>query len=341
MPRLFGRKLLVEFRAPNETFSSPAIKDPNALIIESLSEGRSSISAKFSVEKNLSAGTANVANFTFTNLSRKTRQRLTRQKQGRLIALAGYEDNLDIIFIGDISRIRHVKNGTEWTTNFSAGDGQKAMKAAPVSFTFPKGASFEVIMKSMFSAMKAEHGIDTASAEAELSKGNPSKLGPSVYAKGYCSMANVVDTLSELAKHRGKSLSIQNSKCQINTPVDPTHPDKKTFLISRKSGLISSSDSGEDGVINITTLMYPQLLPGDAVRIESESVEGGFYRVEDISQRGDTRGTEWYSDMTLKPLKTGIKTSADVKRADDGLEDFRDEIGLQSIDPSDLQSGGG
>ena len=58
------------------------------------------------------------ASFTVSNLSPSSR--LGIQKDQVVILNAGYEDDMGVIFVGQVASCRHKQNGVEWQTKITA-----------------------------------------------------------------------------------------------------------------------------------------------------------------------------------------------------------------------------
>jgi hypothetical protein len=53
----------------------------------------------------------------------------------------------------------------------------------------------------------------------------------------------------------------------------------------------------------VKSLLQPQLEPGGYVQLKTESILGEFFRIEELTHTGDTDGSEWHTEITLRFAK--------------------------------------
>jgi hypothetical protein len=50
----------------------------------------------------------------------------------------------------------------------------------------------------------------------------------------------------------------------------------------------------------VKTLLQPAMQPGGYVRLDTKSIKEEFFRIESVVSVGDTHGTDWFSELTLR-----------------------------------------
>lgn len=76
---------------------------------------------------------------------------------------------------------------------------------------------------------------------------------------------------------------------------------KNPILISKDTGMVGLPEMSMAGeLVNITTLLKPEIKTGDVLKLESEQLKSanGLYYVQGITYTGEFRGTSWYSTLT-------------------------------------------
>ncbi len=92
---------------------------------------------------------------------------------------------------------------------------------------------------------------------------------------------------------------------------------EETLVINRNSGMINSPMITEIGA-DVKILLNPEATPFKLIQIESatpnvslgdlnfrkvnKTLGAGVYRINKVVHRGDTRGSEWYSEITAKTI---------------------------------------
>jgi hypothetical protein len=129
----------------------------------------------------------------------------------------------------------------------------------------------------------------------------------------------VKDVLNQLGQQHSFQWSIQNGVLQY-TELDakpPVFPDQ-AILITKRSGLIGSPTLTYVGV-EAKALLNPEIKPGAIVKIEAQApninvgnlqfqpvlreLGDGYFFVQKAVHTGDTRGNDWYTDITGRALE--------------------------------------
>ena len=106
--------------------------------------------------------------------------------------------------------------------------------------------------------------------------------------------------LDRLCKTLGYDWSIQDGQLQLLGARDTIEPGD-AIVLNPASGMIGTPEPGENGIVEVRSLLIPQLSPGRRVKLEAAAIQGN-YRVEKVVYQGDTRGQDWYADLELKPV---------------------------------------
>lgn len=243
----------------------------------------------FTVKRTLKPD-ANSASVEVFNLSATSRAGIKR-KGVRVILEAGYADvGLETVIQGDCRLASHEQSGTEWVTRFELLDGGRVLRYGRASTSYAPGTPLS-------------KAVGDLAGKLGLSGGQLAKQLPALSAKtinGIVAHGSVPETLDKLLKPQGYSWSIQDGKLQV-LKGDSDHTELIP-LISTDSGLIGSPklltpDKNEGrSLLSFTSLLNARIRPGCLVSVQSKQFSGQF-RVETVTHKGDTHGTDWTSEV--------------------------------------------
>lgn len=251
---------------------------------------------EFHVDRNLKP-TSNTAEFTIYNLSPDNRKFLQTQKGGVAVELhGGYADelpNLPLIFLGQLKEVTTVRDGADWVTTVTSGDGPKKERLA---FSLGPGAGFEQAVRKVI----AEMGIEPGSSLDVL---KTAKFGDKSnnLAEGYTAYGRSTDELEALLNSAGLEHSFQNGKLQIlkrNSALNST-----AVTLTQATGLVGSPELDLKKGVKFRSLLNAAIFPGRLVHISSANLDG-FFRVERGVYSGQTAGGDWYVDGEAKAVNT-------------------------------------
>ena len=237
----------------------------------------------FDVSKSISS-TQNEAEITVFNLSESSRNALGKELD-EVILEAGYwppggEDNTGIIFKGQIRDVEHSRDGPTIVTRLKTGDGDKAIRKATVSKSYPSGTAVQSVMEDIAKQMQ-EEGV--VRGEWKLPEGDLT------FHRPYAAVGSAKREMDQLGRGFGFYWSIQNGVLEV-IPGDGYVGG--ITLISPQSGMIYSPTITDNGV-KVSVLLDPSVRPGRRVRIESHVMEmnaqEGEYRVGECRFSGDNR----------------------------------------------------
>lgn len=263
----------------------------------------------FTVEKSDNRD-PNLAKVTILNLSEKNRKILeegsrlleqTDDYEWPLVIEAGYLENRQQIFSGDIVLAGSIHNGQDWVTTIEADDSGKKYSSARINKSYAPGTTIETLLNDLAKAMGVGLGNSVAKFAAAASD-STSRVFRKNYKKfqtGVVVSGRVSRSLDRYVSSSGFLWSIQDGQLQILGP-DQTIVGTKVVLKSGK-GLIGSPEKGEKGIVQATSLMQGLIVPGRLVDISSRMVTGT-YKARKVVHDGDSAGNNWYTHFEGKPV---------------------------------------
>lgn len=216
---------------------------------------------------------------------------------------AGYGDDPAQVFRGDV-RVAW----TEWPTNVdsvvcvSARDGGHAYTEARVSRAYAAGTPIVSVVRDVIRAMEIGEGnLSEFSTAFALRSGRTTLAGPFV-AHG---RAHVI--LSALVRAGGLRWSVQSGALQLQRQGEALA--SRSVVLDASTGLVGAPTwdergrrtRGRRGRATVQCLIQPGLDPGRRVRVDSDTVSGDF-EIRKVTLTGDTRATEWFADLELRPI---------------------------------------
>ncbi len=247
--------------------------------------------AIFAVEKTLERD-PNTCDLQIYNLNGDQRGQLQelRPKKGATRGIpvkieAGYQTP-SLLWLGDLRTVESTKEGLDWVTRLSSGDGEKAVENGRIKV--PMGPRTDV--KTALRALVKALGIDKGNLNLVE---NTIKLrsGGKLFPEGKVLAGPAARILDDITRSADLTWSIQNGALQF-IPRGGALP-AEAVLLTPETGLIGSPTVDNEGALNAKALIIPDLKPGALVVIESSSVRGQ-YRVQKATWNGDTHGQDWY-----------------------------------------------
>ena len=236
----------------------------------------------------------NSCDVTITNLSQETRTDL-ETKPLNVQLEAGYNDVNRFMFVGDLRFAMTRMDGPNWNTMLQLGDGDCHYRWSRMNRAYGKGTTVKQVVTDAAKSM----GLTLP----QNIKEDPT-LNVAISA-GTTAYGPTRDILTMHLAPYGYSWSIQNGQLRILRD-DRTHTD--TYRdISEETGMIGSPEfgsppkSGKPPHMTVNMLLYPELIPGDKVKLISK-VKNGFFRIESVNHHGDTHGDQWTTEVELKPI---------------------------------------
>lgn len=289
---------------------------------DSLITDLSQMRIKFAI-KQADIQTPNYAVIRIYNLSETTAQSV--QDEFKHVTLqAGYQDTaaFGVIFQGQIKQVRRGReNPTDTYLDILASDGLIGLSMAVMNETLAAGSTAADHLQAAQNSLK-QYGI------------NPGFVGhmdTTALPRGKVLYGMTRDQLRVLGASQGMTYSIQNGQL-IVIPLAGVRPGQ-AVVCNSTTGVIGIPEQTEGG-IKLKMLLNPQLEIGSTLQINEKDIQlaqvppgttttsdfyktqigqlaknDGLYRAYVIEHTGDTRGNDWYSDVTclaLDPTLQGV-----------------------------------
>ena len=251
---------------------------------------------------------ANTCIITIYNLSPDTEREIIQQGS-EIILEAGYQENTGIIFKGQLFQpIRGKENGTDYFLRLLCIDGDAYLNLTWDSETLSSNNTrrqlAEQVMRSStnqldsvdLSQLPNENFMDGSISMNERSKvvfGCPGKC------------------LNNIAKMSNSTFYVDNNVGKFFNP-NSTSGLQNAHLINKETGMINQPRQIDRGV-EVRCLLSPEIQLGDFIKIDNKSVivkeyeygsipylldRDGIYRIIKMHAVGDSRGQDWYWDLT-------------------------------------------
>jgi len=274
------------------------------------------LAVEFRVDRSLNSN-PNTADLTIYNLSQENRKYLQSVKNPVVQIQAGYlgDDPTDpdsnqpsvpsvnakeppIIFLGQMREVTNLREGSEWVTRITTGDGDTALKS-PIAFSLGPGTSLQNAIKRMITDMR----VGVGNAAQAILKGKLTEAG-NQFINGFVANGQGGKELERLMSSAGLEYSVQNGNLQvmpIGQPVNNT-----AIVLSTTTGLIGSPELSRDKktqapMLKVRSLLNAKIFPGAKIKVVSDSING-FFRVNRAVYSGQTDGNDWYVDCEATGL---------------------------------------
>jgi hypothetical protein len=249
------------------------------------------LDGSFKIEKTLKAAPNN-CELTIFNLTPAHRAQLeqlsakSKTATGRIACKidAGYAAGMTQVWLGDLRTAQTTREGPDWVTRISSGDGEKAGNARLHVSYGPKTS-----ISDAFRAIARAMGV----AEGNLSK-IASKLkiaGSAVFPTGITLSGPCYRQLQILAQSADLQLSVQDGALQFQD-IGKALAGSALELKSGTGMIDPAPTVDNEGVITVTTQMIPGIRMGGVIVVDGLTVKGQF-KVEKGTCSGDTNGDEW------------------------------------------------
>ncbi len=268
------------------------------------------------------AQTPNTARVRVYNLSQNTIAQI--QKEFTYITLqAGYDSNFGTIFYGNIKQVIYgSENNVDTFIDISAGDGDDPYNYSVVNTTLAAGAKQKDIVDASLLPM-FDRGIERGFVDDTDSKALPRSKVMYGMSRDYL-RKSAVNTNTSWSVQAGKYQAVKQTSVLPNTAV----------VLNSKSGLIETPNQTNDGII-AKCLLNPNIKVASAIQINQNDImlqliddqtstndveastpspiaADGFYRVLIAEHTGDTRGNDWYTNITALSMDKTSSTNSQV-----------------------------
>jgi len=204
---------------------------------------------------------------------------------------AGYKDATSLIWLGDLRTVDTVRDGADWVTHLTSGDGEKAWQNAKLHVSYGPKTPLETALRAMVRAL----GVGEGNLSKIVSK--LKQAGSAIFPHGTVISGPVSRELQAFAQSADLEVSIQDGAIQF---VDRGKALGGTaLLLSEDTGLLDSPTVDNEGVLSAKMLLIPDVRCGGLVTMDAARVKGT-YRIEQAVWSGDTSSTDWYVEIKGK-----------------------------------------
>ena len=258
----------------------------------------SGLKITFSIEKTDSAD-PNKSRIQIYNLSQNTHVKAA--VAGNHITLrAGYEDEtISAIFFGDIVSGSRKKDGVDFVTELEVFDGRTAVMSGQVSVSYAKCTETRTVVQAFVDAIGLAH------------KGMENIPVGTTYPHGHTFIGMAGEGLQDVLNRYGLTYTVQNEMLYILKPGESA--DNTGLKLTSQTGLLTTpepvSDKTSDDDTNsepsnrwkFSTMLFPELVPGAACKIESSTLTGDVV-IKKALFSGDNWGGDFKVDIEAEAI---------------------------------------
>jgi len=225
---------------------------------------------------------ADQASISVRGLSRETLGRLEdRETVVRLDA--GYRGRVGQLVAGTIVPDSLSRGGPNEVTSFQVADAGYSLRNVVLSASWSGSVRMSTVARYIGDAIGAPLLDTDLPADPEA-------------VRGYTLTGRAADALSDLARSFRCRYQVTNGRL-VFVPTDERVPlRQRSLLLSPDTGLVGSPRAVDGGLVEVTALLQPQLLPGDTYRVGGTVEKAGDYRVTKVEHGGGIEGDpDFYS----------------------------------------------
>lgn len=201
----------------------------------------------------------------------------------------GYGEHLGQIFFGVLRKVSSWKQGSEWLTQISGGDGEHSITTAKISQSFVKGTPITSVVRALVGTLGVgEGGLSNTLRALEVAG---LLTGGNVLQKALTLHGDSATELEQLMRSCGFEWSIADGNF-IAGPSGQAMLPGTGPLLTPDTGLIDTPQIDKNGKLIGKALLNPDLLPGRSFRVESSRVTGTFL-CSKTQHSGTSTDTPW------------------------------------------------
>lgn len=249
---------------------------------------------RFDVEKTKDS-TTNKCEIKISNLSDETRSKI-RERDALIRLFAGYENDIGpaLIFSGNAQTIFNKWETPEIVTNIEAQDGIRTLRETRSNFSYGNQTSANTIVNRLSNdiGLPLRQDFDIQGAY-----------------QGFSFNGRAKDGLDVVCEKFNYSWSIQDNEILIvprsgNTGRIATVLNANTGLVNTPERISDQEGEFDEAIQKelewkLTSLLNPRLQPGSLVELQSKQANG-LFQIEKVRHYGDSRGTDFYSEIEVK-----------------------------------------
>jgi hypothetical protein len=256
----------------------------------------------FSIRKTDSAD-PNTCILNIYNLNVNTRNKLSQLDDFAFLR-AGYTeaDNVEVIFVGNITDITTLHESPEIITQITISDGEKVLNSKKVTISYNAGAQVEQVLTDVVKKLDLPVKVDIKSLGINK-----------IFNTGFSHTGTVKEALKKLTEYAGLDWSVQNNEIKF-TIIGKTDGSRLVSL-TPETGLIKvpekqkvkdnrrKTDKELDGW-KVTSLLQPKAEPGGEIALSS-SITGDnkVFKIIDVQHDADTFEGNFQTVLSVVEVK--------------------------------------
>lgn len=208
---------------------------------------------------------------------------------------AGYKDDgPQIVFLGDLVTVDSERDGPDWITTITSGDGARAYRTARIDQSFKAGTPVATAVRSIAKALGLGDGNLNDVVGGLALNGNAS-----VFKAGMVMSGSAARVMTNICRSVGIDWSCQDGALTLVNKEQALAG--KAIKLTQNTGMIGSPNVDGDGILKVKTLMIPNMRIGRLIVLDSLLIDGNF-RVEKIVTDGDTHDakSDWGHEIEAK-----------------------------------------
>lgn len=221
---------------------------------------------------------------------------LAIEKEADVRIYGGYAMNAGLVSEANIIRALTKWEPPNVVLEIEAQEGIRVLKQKTISISHGNRSTVRQVIDEIAGQLE----VDVREIEFDVSQ---------PLRGGFAHVGKPARALDDLVRRFKGSWSFQNADLAL-LPEEGFIESDEVPLITPFSGMVFSPEALEKQATTdadeneetqtgyrVTSLMRPEIEPGDKVRIESREVSGE-YVVDEVEHKGDINGQEWYSIFT-------------------------------------------
>ena len=280
---------------------------PNdAVLIDNL-DTYNGMQVTFNVTKNSDTKRAggNTATVEIYNLSDATLKRIQQSETLGFQIKVGYRDiGLKLLAFGQVVQISTKKQGVDWVTTITAGEGYEELNETKLKKSLPPGVTAEQVIEECRKSMNLDKGVYAGNNK------------DAVQMSGYPLTGSAKEMLNEICEANRIEYRVDRGALYIEDEggVNDKNYKNTAFVLNLSTGLIDSpfwmkedgrkqkDDKTRRQQVSFRALLNPEIIPGGVVRIDSRLIQGWF-KVTSARYSGSYRGGDWTVDCYASEIK--------------------------------------
>lgn len=260
----------------------------------------SDMRCKFSIKKQW-AGQPNMSTLTIYNLSANTENAIVQSADSIRIEV-GYENGqFGEIFSGNIIQfVRGKEDSTDFYLTLLSLDGDNFFNFGTVAFSLNRGMGLRQQTEQIVSNSNIPATIGDITGTDDSQK----------LSRGKVYFGAAKDYLRDIGKTANSIFSIDSGAVTVQKLTGT--PAGQAIILNSDTGLVGFPMQNDLGV-TCKCLINPQIVTGGLIQLNNSTINqkeislgqflrplsaDGVYRVISLNHTGDTRGQEWYTEIT-------------------------------------------